>query len=75
MVRITYHRDKCIGCGYCADIAPHRWVMNHKDGKATLVGGKGKQGMFTAVVTNDEYGENLEAAEACPVNVIRVEWR
>lgn len=75
MVRITYHRDKCIGCGYCVDIAPHRWVMNEKDGKATLAGGKGKHGMFMLTLNDEEYEENLEAAEVCPVNVIRVEMK
>jgi len=73
MIRITHQRNKCIGCNYCAEVAPSRWYMDNSDGKVTLIDSEEKKGIFTTVTTDDEYGENMEAAELCPVNIIRVE--
>jgi ferredoxin len=73
MVRITHHRIKCIGCGYCEEAAPFRWEMDGKDGKSTLIGAKGKRDIYTMQVTDDELEANQEAADSCPVNIIRVE--
>lgn len=73
MVRITHHRIKCIGCGYCEEMAPFRWKMNGKDGKSDLIDSKGKKEIYTLQVMDDEFEANFEAAEACPVNIIKVE--
>ena len=73
MIRITHYRKKCIGCNYCAEVAPSRWQMDKNDGKSTLIGSKEKKGIFITLTTDDEYYENIEAAELCPVNIIRLE--
>jgi len=73
MIRITHHRTNCIGCGYCNEVAPYRWHMNDKDGKSDLVAAAGKKEIYTAVVADDEWEDNQEAAELCPVKIIRVE--
>ena len=73
MIRITYFRDKCIGCGVCAEIVPFRWRMSKKDGKSTLLQGKKKNNVFQAVVDSDEQKDNNLAAENCPVNIIRLQ--
>jgi len=73
MIRITHQREKCIGCNYCVEIAYDRWRMSKKDGKCTLIEGKNKKGFFTAVVGDDEYITNMNAAKACPVKIIKVE--
>jgi ferredoxin len=73
MIRITHHRVKCIGCNYCVEAAPSRWVMDHKDGKSTLLNAKEKKGIYICITGNDEFEANLEAAQICPVNIIRVE--
>ena len=73
MIRITHHRIKCIGCGYCEEVAPFRWKMDGKDGKSTLIGAKNKRDIYTLQATDDELEANQEAAELCPVNIIRVE--
>jgi len=73
MIRITHQRSKCIGCNYCVEVAPSRWYMNDTDGKSSLIEAKEKKGNFTAIITDDEYEENIEAAEICPVNIIKVE--
>lgn len=72
MVIITHQREKCIGCNYCVELAYQRWRMSKKDGKATLLGGENKKGFHTVRVDNAEYDENKRAAEACPVNIIKV---
>ena len=72
MVIITHQRDKCIGCNYCVELAYQRWRMSKKDGKATLLGGENKKGFHTVRIDNEEFDENMRAAEACPVNIIKV---
>lgn len=73
MIRITHQRGKCIGCSYCIEAAPSRWEMDKSDGKCNLKESTEKKGIFIAITGNDEYDENIEAAEICPVNIIRVE--
>lgn len=73
MIRITHQRSKCIGCNYCVEVAPSRWYMNDTDGKSSLIEAKEKKGIFIAIITDDEYEENIEAAEICPVNIIKIE--
>jgi len=72
MVIITQQRNKCIGCNYCVEYAEDRWRMSKKDGKCTLIGGVDKKGFFTVRTDDHEYEENVKAAKACPVNIIRV---
>ena len=72
MVRITHQRAKCIGCFYCAEVSPATWIMDQDDGKSTLIGAPEKRGFFTTTVTDDLCDDNLEAAENCPVNIIKV---
>jgi ferredoxin len=72
MVIITHQRAKCIGCNYCVELAYDRWRMSKKDGKCTLIGGENKKGFYTVKVSDDEFDENVRAAEACPVNIIHV---
>ena len=73
MVRITYFRNKCIGCNGCVEAAPNRWRVSTRDGRCTLIGGKEKRGVYRATVSEEEYEANRMAAENCPVKIIRVE--
>jgi len=72
MVIITQKRDKCIGCNYCVEIAYSQWRMSKKDGKSTLIGSVNKKGFHTLNVGDEFLDENERAAEACPVNIIKV---
>ena len=72
MVVITHQRDKCIGCNYCIEEAPLRWVMSLKDGKSTLLDSVNKRGFYTVRVHDDELEANELAAKYCPVNIIQV---
>lgn len=72
MIVISQIRKRCIGCNYCVELAPQRWKMSKKDGKSVLLGAIDKKGFFTVRVTATELESNLRAAQACPVNIIKI---
>ena len=72
MIQIVYHRKKCIGCNYCIELAPDRWMMNKKDGKSVLLDSRNKKGFFRAEVHDDEYKVNNLIAKVCPVKIIHI---
>lgn len=72
MVIITHQRDKCIGCNYCVELAYAQWRMSKKDGKAVLLNSENRKGFHTVRVDNEHFDANVKAAEACPVNIIKV---
>lgn len=72
MIRITFQRNKCIGCYYCNEIAPYRWDIDEDDGKSLLIDSEENRDFFTLVISDDEYEDNLEASVQCPVGVINV---
>lgn len=68
--KIIYDRDACIGAAACAALDPKLFEMN-TDGKADLIGGKEeKPGLF--VLEIDDLGDAKDAAESCPVDVIKI---
>ncbi len=72
---ISHKRNDCIGCGSCAQIAPHTWRMSREDGKAILIGSRwhGKEFMVASVEDEPSRTEdNHAAAAACPVRIIRI---
>ena len=73
MVVITLQRAKCIGCNYCAELAPNQFRMSKKDGKSVLLHSTNKKGFHT--LKSQDYSilePNEKAAKACPVNIIHV---
>ena len=72
MVIITLQREKCIGCNYCVELAYERWRMSKKDGKTNLIGSTNRKGFYTVKVGDAELVENVRAADACPVKIIKV---
>lgn len=72
MVIITLQREKCIGCNYCVELAYDRWRMSKKDGKSNLIGSVNRKGFHTVKVNETELDDNIKAAEACPVKIIKV---
>ena len=72
MPKILHHRSKCIGCNLCYEIWPVRWRISRADGKCTLVDGIEKKGVWQVVISEDEVPQNIRAANACPVKIIRV---
>ncbi|MBP9838137.1 MAG: ferredoxin [Proteobacteria bacterium] len=72
MFKILHYRERCIGCNICVELAPNRWRMSKKDGKAVLLGGVEKNGIYQISISELELNENELAREACPVKVIQI---
>jgi ferredoxin len=73
VIKITYKRKDCIGCGNCLDTAPEYWKMNGQDGLASLVGSEQNNDIYVLVIDDYAEKENLMAADACPINIIRIQ--
>jgi len=58
-IKITQDVEACIGCGACVSICPDNWVM------------KGSKSKPKKTELND-LGCNQEAADACPVQCIKI---
>lgn len=72
MAKVIQDHVNCIGCGSCVSICSKFWEMNSEDGKAFLkTGEKNEKGEYELEIKEIEC--NQEAANACPVNVIRIE--
>ena len=69
--KIVYDRDACIGAAACAAVDPNKFKMN-TDGKADLLKSK-DDGKGIWVLEVDELGDVQEAADACPVDAIKIE--
>ena len=69
---VIHRRKKCIGCHYCADVAPEFFTMDNTDGKAILKGAKQKKGIYTLKVINDTDNTLKEAQKVCPLKIIDV---
>jgi len=73
MVIITLHRNKCIGCNYCVELAPKQFQMSKKDGKSVLLHAIDKKGFHTVKSPDMTILEHTtKAKEACPVKIISV---
>jgi len=69
-MKITYEREKCIGCGLCASLCPDFWQMG-EDGKSQLLNStKNSQGNYEREI--DDTACNQEAADSCPVQCIHI---
>lgn len=75
MAKITQDHNGCIGCGACAAVCPDFWEMNEKDGKAVPIKCQFEEGKDTYEfeVEEKDMSCNKEAAEVCPVQVIKIE--
>tara|TARA_Y100000310_G_scaffold329855_1_gene400453 strand:- start:1246 stop:1482 length:237 start_codon:yes stop_codon:yes gene_type:complete len=71
--KITHVKKECICCGACAAIVPEFWQMDD-DGLAHLKGSKEVDGNWELVVdTESDRASNQEAADVCPVQIIKLE--
>jgi len=73
MVKIIHFKKDCISCGACAAIAPELWEMDEK-GFAQLKGdAKEINGVWELKIESKDKEKHQEAADVCPVNIIKVE--
>lgn len=70
MPKIIHERNKCIGCGVCASVCPKFFEMSEKDGLADLKNSTEKDGIYQLLT--EEADCATEAADICPVKIIRV---
>lgn len=61
-MKIIFDEEKCIGCGSCQAVCPKFWKLAD-NGKAEYMGPQELK----------EEGCNKEAAQACPVQCIKIE--
>ena len=71
--KITHVKPECIGCRACAAIAPEFWEMD-EDGLSHLKeSDEDEKGNEILDISEKDVELNKEAAEACPVQIIKVE--
>ena len=71
MPKIIQERDKCIGCGSCATIAPDYFELDENDGLANLIKGKAAKGLFTREIKKID-SSIKEAVSICPLEIIKI---
>ena len=73
MTKVVHFKKDCISCGACAVIAPELWEMDEK-GLAQLKGeAKEVDGHWELKINPKDKEKHQEAADVCPVNIIKVE--
>ena len=71
--KVIFDREGCIGALACAAVDPDKWIIS-SDGKVDLKGAKKRaDGKFEAIIEARDLQINKDAAEVCPVNVIKIE--
>ena len=73
-IQIEFEREGCIGAGVCAAVAPDHWAMD-ADGKANLLDSVKNNGIFEKSIGQSELDANKQAADGCPVQVIRLYYK
>ncbi len=68
---IEYEKEGCIGAGVCIAWAPKFWEFINEQ-KATLKGSKDEKGIWRLEIDEKDLPQNIEAAQGCPVNVIKI---
>lgn len=70
---IEFNREGCIGAAACEAANPKFWKLR-EDGKSDLLGGvkNADNTLQTREIDEADFKANMEAAQACPVNVIHL---
>lgn len=71
---MVYDRANCISAGVCVAMAPNHWVIDAPDGLADIHPDRKpttrEDGWQEVVIDESELEPNMQAAEACPAQVI-----
>ena len=70
--KVIHDKKHCIGCNSCVSIAPQSWKMDSKEGKACLIGAQQKGKVQVGEIFECDADANRMAADACPMNIIKV---
>lgn len=71
-MKIILERAKCIGCGSCSALCPSYFKLDD-DGLAVLKGAYNNKDEQVLEIQEHEVGCAKEAAEVCPVQIIKIE--
>jgi len=71
--KIIQLKEECISCGACAAICPEFWQMDDEGMAHLKESVKVDDHWERIITTEDERARNQEAAEACPVTIIKIE--
>ena len=70
--KVTFDRENCIGAATCTAVSDNWKIV--EDGKADYAGAKkNSQGLYEKIIDEKSLDNELQAAQACPVNVIHIE--
>ena len=70
---VIHLKKDCISCGACAAITPEYWEMD-EEGLAHLKRSKAVNSHFELEIDTEEArAVNQEAADCCPVSIIKIE--
>lgn len=73
MKKIIQNHKDCIGCGTCIVLCPKYFDWDDEN-KAKVIGGKrSEKDVYELEVEADKLDTAQDAADACPVQVIRIE--
>lgn len=71
--KVIHFKKDCIGCGACIAINPKFWEMD-EEGLAHLKGSvKINDQWVLKISTEEDRASNQEAADVCPVQIIKIE--
>lgn len=70
-MKIIIDRKTCIGCGACTVLCPKFWELI-EDGKSSIKGGKTDPVSGEQRLEIEDIECNKEAADACPVQCIKI---
>ncbi len=71
--KVLQYKDECISCGACAAICPEYWEMDD-EGVAVLKESVKVDDHWELIITSEDgRAQNQEAADACPVQIIKIE--
>ncbi len=71
--KIIHRRNECIGCGACAAINPDFWEMDDEGLSHLKSSEKVNEHWERQIETEVDRASNQEAADVCPVQVIKLE--
>lgn len=70
---ISLQRDKCIGCNFCAEVAPQYFAISKKDGKSNLVKSVNRKGFYITKLNKHYSLDSIQqASKGCPVKIIKI---
>jgi ferredoxin len=72
-IKVIHYPENCIGCNSCCLMAPDQWRINDETGRAELIGAEHKGNCDVLEIQAQDLANNLSAAAACPVQIIKVE--